>query len=213
LTEKEAAQWREAWVCRNTDATTGDIDYPKWNIFITELIHDFNPIDEVGDAMHTLQTLQQGSKTAEDVSVEWGLLVGRAGIAGAGDKTLINLYQKILNRPLLEKILDSDNVPTTIQRWKDKAVQLDNNYQRKMTILGKTCENRGQATNNMGRHFFHLNNQQIQNQMKDPNAMDVDALSIKQREEAMRKGACFGCGEVGHISRNCPKKRQEGYGG
>jgi hypothetical protein len=43
--------------------------------------------------------------------------------------------------------------------------------------------------------------------------MDVDALSIKQREEAMRKGACFGCGEVGHISRNCPKKQQGGYGG
>jgi hypothetical protein len=43
--------------------------------------------------------------------------------------------------------------------------------------------------------------------------MDVDALSIKQREEAMRKGTCFGCGEIGHISRNCPKKRQGGYGG
>ncbi len=39
--------------------------------------------------------------------------------------------------------------------------------------------------------------------------MDVDALSIKAREEAMRKGACFGS-EIGHISRNCPKKR--GYG-
>jgi len=36
--------------------------------------------------------------------------------------------------------------------------------------------------------------------MKDPNAMDVDALSVKQQEEAMRKGACFGCGEIGHIS-------------
>jgi len=43
--------------------------------------------------------------------------------------------------------------------------------------------------------------------------MDVDALSIKQREEAMKKGACFGCREVGHISCNCPKKRQGGYGG
>jgi hypothetical protein len=41
--------------------------------------------------------------------------------------------------------------------------------------------------------------------------MDVDALSIKQREEAMRKGACFGCGEVGHISQNCLKKQR--YGG
>jgi len=43
--------------------------------------------------------------------------------------------------------------------------------------------------------------------------MDVDALSIKQREEVMKKGACFGCGEIGYISCNCPKKRQGGYGG
>ncbi len=43
--------------------------------------------------------------------------------------------------------------------------------------------------------------------------MDIDTLSIKAREEAMRKGACFGCGEIGHISRNCPKKRGYGQGG
>ena len=36
--------------------------------------------------------------------------------------------------------------------------------------------------------------------------MDVDALSTEKREEAMRKGLCFGCGEQGHLSRNCPKK-------
>jgi len=43
--------------------------------------------------------------------------------------------------------------------------------------------------------------------------MDIDTLSVKQREEAMRKEACFGCREIGHISRNCPKRRQDGYGG
>jgi len=129
LAEKEAAQWREAWVRRNTDAMMNNIVYPTWGVFITELANDFNPIDEVGDTMHALQTLRQGSKSAEDISVDWSLLVSRTGIGNAGDTTLINLYQKILNRPLLEKILDSNNVPTTIQGWKDKAVQLDNNYQ------------------------------------------------------------------------------------
>jgi hypothetical protein len=75
LAEKEAAQWREAWVNRNTDATTHNIVYPTWGIFIAELANDFNPIDEVGDAMHALQTLRQGSKSAEDISVNWSLLV------------------------------------------------------------------------------------------------------------------------------------------
>ena len=119
---------------------------------------------------------------------------------------MINLFQPALNKPLLEKILDGDTVPATINDWKTKAIQLDNNYRRKMAILGKTRKNCGQNTNNTGQWFFRLYNQQNQNQMRDPNTMDVDALSIKQQEEAMRKGVCFGCGEVGHISRNCPKK-------
>ena len=32
LAEKEAAQWREAWVRRNTDATTNNIAYPTWSL-------------------------------------------------------------------------------------------------------------------------------------------------------------------------------------
>ena len=43
--------------------------------------------------------------------------------------------------------------------------------------------------------------------------MDMDTLSIKACKEAMRKGAFFGCGEIGHISRNYPKKRGYGQGG
>jgi len=163
--------------------------------------------------MHKLRALKQGSKSAEELITEFNLLCGQAGILGSGDTTLISLFQPALNKPLLEKILDSETIPTTIQGWRNKTIQLDNNYRRKMAILGKTRENRGQTANNTGRRFFRPNNQQIQTQMKDPNTMNVDALSIKQREETMRKGACFRCGEVGHISRNCPKKRQGGYGG
>ena len=43
---------------------------------------------------------------------------------------------------------------------------------------------------------------------KDPNAMDVDAMTTQEREDIMRKGLCFGCKEPGHISKNCPKKNQ-----
>ena len=94
--------------------------------------------------MHKLEILRQGGKTAEELNTEWDLLVGQAGIDTAGDITPVKAYQKVLNRPLLEKILDGDTVPTTIQGWKDKAIQLDNNYRRKMAILGKLRDNRGQ---------------------------------------------------------------------
>ncbi len=208
LTDKEAAQWREAWVRRN--ATAGNINYPIWTVFERELSSAFRSIDQVGDAMHKLETLRQGEKTAEELNTEWDLLVGQADIGTDSSATLIKAYQKVLNRPLLEKILDGEVVPITIQGWKDKAVQLDNNYRRKMAILGKSRENRGQQNTGWRNQPFQQNNVP----QKDPNAMDVDALSIKQREEALRSGACFKCRKIGHLARDPSfHPRYEGQGG
>ena len=41
---------------------------------------------------------------------------------------------------------------------------------------------------------------------KDPNAMDVDAMSIEKRNELMKKGACFRCKKPGHLSKDCLTK-------
>ena len=35
---------------------------------------------------------------------------------------------------------------------------------------------------------------------KDPNAMDIDAMSMEKRTALMRKGACFICKEPGHLA-------------
>ena len=95
LTEKEAAQWHEAWVRRNHVA--GTINYPTWAIFEQELMNAFQPIDLVGDVMHKLEMLRQRARTAEELNTEWDLLVGQAGIGTAGDTTLVKAYQKVLN--------------------------------------------------------------------------------------------------------------------
>ena len=127
LADKEAAQWREFWIENYTQG--GMIQFPTFNNFLIELDRAFSPVDSVGDAMHKLRVLKQGSKSAEELIMEFNLLCGQAGIVGSGDTTLISLFQPALNKPLLEKILDSETIPMTIQGWKDKAIQLDNNYQ------------------------------------------------------------------------------------
>ena len=38
---------------------------------------------------------------------------------------------------------------------------------------------------------------------KDPNAMDIDAMSIEEQNELMKKGACFRCKKTGHLSKDC----------
>ena len=43
---------------------------------------------------------------------------------------------------------------------------------------------------------------------KNPNAMDVDLLSTEKRDEAMRKGLCFGCGKHRHLNKDCPDRKK-----
>ena len=45
-------------------------------------------------------------------------------------------------------------------------------------------------------------------QRRDPDAMDVDAVTTEKRGEWMKKGLCFNCNKPGHISRFFPDKRR-----
>ena len=41
---------------------------------------------------------------------------------------------------------------------------------------------------------------------RDPNAMDIDRISVEEQQNLMKTGFCFYCKEKGHIAKNCPKK-------
>jgi Retroviral aspartyl protease len=43
---------------------------------------------------------------------------------------------------------------------------------------------------------------------KDPNAMDIDCMSIEEHTRLMKEGRCFRCKLFGHLSRDCPNKGQ-----
>ena len=42
-------------------------------------------------------------------------------------------------------------------------------------------------------------------------AMDIRYMSTKERNELMRRGACFICKMIGHPSRDCPQKKKRLY--
>jgi hypothetical protein len=177
LNNKEAAQWQEAWIERKTRG--GLIWFSSFDDFIAKLNTAFNLVDAVGDAIHKLRTLKQGTRSAEEMVTEFNLFCSQAGIMQSGDVTLINLFQPTLNKPLLEKILDSETVPTTINGWTTKVIQLNNNFHRKMAILGKHARIAGGIRTIWDDDFsahtiYRIRIKEIQN------TMDVDALSIKQ---------------------------------
>jgi hypothetical protein len=71
----------------------------------------------------------QGKKTAEELNTEFLQIVGQAGIdrkTPSDHLHLIRYYRKVLEPRLSCKILFSNNVPKTIDRWMEIQHKLEN---------------------------------------------------------------------------------------
>ena len=67
-----------------------------------------------------------------------------------------------------------------------------------MRIMGRGVEKKN--SNNNGKQWMFT--------QKDPNAMDVDTMSIEERNKLMKKGACFRCKKTRHLTKDCPTKNK-----
>ena len=176
--------------------------------FLKELKKAFEEVDAPGNALWKIKTMKQGSKTAEDHVNEFKLFAKSAGldISQGKDIAARDYFSETLNRPLRRKILEDQNPPTTLEEWYSKAIKYDTQYRRNQNIFGRDRGSRNEGRPKARGWTFH------QTSNRDPNAMDIDALTVEERAELMRKGACFFCRNIGHRATDCPKKRNRNQG-
>jgi hypothetical protein len=130
---------------------------------------------------------------------EFRLLTNQAGYANttASDHLhLIEKLQTVLNTNLVKRVLLLDDVPTTIDKWAEKAIQIDSNYQQTMETLDRLNGDKKSPKNNNAKTNTS-NNWRRKREEQDPDAMDVDTMSTGKRNYLMKKGACFICEEPG----------------
>jgi hypothetical protein len=67
-----------------------------------------------------------------------------------------------------------------------------------MRIMGLTNTTQGQGKAGPSNRWFFQRE-------KDPNAMDIDLLSVDERAKLMKEGKCFICQQTGHMARDHKK--------
>ena len=198
MNEKEAKDWRELYLEDIGDPATGKLVYPTFGAFLAEVRKAFRSADRVQDALCKLENLKQGKKTVEQVVMEFKQLIGQAGLTTrttSDNIHLIGLFRKTLNLSFTHKIMYGKVIPRMIEDWFEKAIQFDTNYQEATAIFGPIKKNNNRMTN---RSWYRPA------EKKDPNTMDVDTLTFKERQTLMKQGKCFKCRKTGHRAANCP---------
>ncbi len=118
--------------------------------------------------------------------------------AGISREAALHMFGNGLTTDEFEKAMLTQ--PTSLNGWYDAAIRLDN-------IRTRTSANSPRSGNGQSSH------------QHDEWAMQVDHLSIndelvirsmspEKREHYIKEGLCFICGQKGHMSGECPKKKK-----
>ena len=91
-----------------------------------------------------------------------------------------------------------------MEQWYEKATKFHSNWQKTQHIFGR--KNDGQRNDNGKKKFSFPTKKE-----KDPNTMDVDSMSTNEHSQLMKKGACFNCKKIGHLSKDCPDKKTRNF--
>ena len=145
----DADSWKEAFLktaCKND----GNIDFGTWKDFMKNIKEDFKPYDAKGDALDEIICLRQGTNLIEDHVSQFKVLLKDSGVEETSPAAL-DYFQRSIRVPLLGKIMDLADPPTTLDKWYDWALKFDANYHRLSGLLIEANRRRKRRPNHDGR--------------------------------------------------------------
>jgi hypothetical protein len=212
MSEGDANSWKEEFFDTKEQTATQNnapLTLGTYTELIKKITDDFSPYDAPKDAIYEMKELKLGNNSIEEHVSKFKMLVTKSKLAK--NDAVAEYFRESLPIPLQKNILTLPTPPTTLDEWYAWAVKLQNNFIRMKNAISKTQGQKGNTNpstnrkhNEKGPRRFYF-----EPTPRDPNAMDVDAMTTEERTALMKKGACFICRMIGHISRDCPQKKKK----
>jgi hypothetical protein len=203
LTGEDAAVWKQQFIQtkieESVDAKTDEPDWGSYKEFVEALKKTFQPYDKLAEALEDMKKLHLGDSSIMEHNSKFHLLVSQTGMKDS--PALTDLYRETLPWGLQSPIICSEHPPKTLEEWYTKATNFYVGHQKAQHLFRRQ-DNKPTTSAPPAQKQFSFP------EKKDPNAMDIDRMSIEEQMCLMKEGKCFRCKLFGHLSRDCPNKGQ-----
>ena len=139
MSEGDAASWKEEFfdtakqkaAQSNTTLLLGTHPEP-----IALIEKDFSPYDVPKDAIYKMKEMKMGNSLIEEHVAKFKMLVTKSKLAK--NEAVIEYFQETLPIPLQKNILMLQDPPTTLNKWYEWAIRLQNNFLQMKGVIAKT---------------------------------------------------------------------------
>jgi len=103
----------------------GEVEYESAEEFLTSLRKEFGGGEEESVKAAELRKMEQGGKTMEEYVQEF-----KRAVRGSGyeRRPLIEEFKRGMNGGIRRKLIEAENLPTSIKQWYQRATALDRNW-------------------------------------------------------------------------------------
>ena len=242
-TVEEQVQWILTYVQRGLadvwkenimeELESGEVEYESVEEFLTTLKKEFGGGEEEPVKAAELRKLEQGGKTMEEFMQEFKRAARGSGYEG---RPLVEEFKRGMNGGIRRKLMEAENLPTSIKNWYRRATALDRNWResrREEERLRGKKEAMGGALKqeqrqNLPRPLVWQRRQPPQQVTTGPAPMEgverTNAVVVRGQGQGVgfpsrrdpfamdidRGRNCYACRGFGHMARHCRNRGQRG---
>jgi Zinc knuckle len=162
----------------------------------------FSMFDSVGDALDELRSMTKMKNESIDEHIEKFKMLAAESKIDTTNPLTIELLKETLPWGLMLQLMKLETPLKTINDWYEWAAELDHRHAKINRAVERTQGTGGKDKAPQKKYYFPQ-------QERDPNVMDVDRLTIGERNQLMKEGRCFKCRNTGHQANECPEKEND----